>query len=140
MIGVEEIAAATSANDDDSDAGLTHTQIFEKLGANSEHVEAVATDRALKAIGVLFWGDPNRFPKLSDLMATGDPGQLTTLGTLAGCFIDGLAAGLRLRQGAAEVADELDATAARMRGDAGWTPAITPDAMDALAAKLRKVG
>lgn len=96
MIGFEEIAAATSANDADTDAGVTHAQIFAQLGAEHGAVEAVATDRALKAIGVLFWGDPDRFPTLQDLMATGDAGQLTTLSVLAGCFIDGLAAGLRL--------------------------------------------
>lgn len=96
MIGFADIAAATSANDRDSDNGLDHAQIVERLGVDYEGLSDAATERALKAIGVLFWGNPNYFPTLKSLVDTGDAGQLTTLSTLAGCFIDGFCAARRI--------------------------------------------
>lgn len=94
MIGFKEIAAATSANDAASEAGQSPKDIVRELGAAPGAVERAATQRALRALGFIRYGNPQKLT-LGDIAKLSRQ-DITLLSALAGIFMDGFAAALRI--------------------------------------------
>lgn len=113
-ISYDQIAAATSANDEATDFGGNPQSIVRELGAEPEAVTRAAQQRALKALSMVMHGDPDRIRTRQDMRVL-PPTAVTLMAALAGSFMDGFAAALRITGEDARDVGEASAQAAFWR-------------------------